>query len=261
MRIAEWFTGLLNAVFIITVVSQNSSSHLSLRIRYWGNRTMHSDLAHHIKQSQHNCSHQAVFYKINNWGMGSDFHHFSQALCIALEEHKTVFVTGDWVWNDKYFCGRYATLPPDTNNASFDCYFSREVSPCVPAFYRTIDANNSYSKCPSFVRNKHTRTVFRAASMEYLFAYLNHHIVVDAEKAMGDIFGEQGIPLDMITVHVRWGDKIHSWGDTLLAIEVYVDAVEKLVFRKSIEDPVIFLVSEDPAAVQAFQESELSASD
>lgn len=216
---------------------------------------MYSGLALHIKESQNNCNLTAVYYKINNWGMGSDLHHFSQALCNALELHQTVFVEGDWVWNDKAFCSKYATASPGRNNASFSCYFSNEISPCMPTSYRTIDANNSYLNCPSFSRNRQTRSLFRAASMEYMFAYLNYHVVLDAEKVILDVFGPEGIPEDMITVHVRWGDKIHSWGNTLIAIEAYVDSVEKLVFSKSIEKPVIFLVSEDPAAVKAFYES------
>ena len=137
------------------------------------------------------------------------------------------------------------------------------------------------SSCPEVTTRYGGTTAIRAASTEYLFARLADVVIAEAERQLDIHFGNNSrtnyqVPKDMITVHVRWGDK--RFEADLLPIQNYTDAVHRIVNDRRMarqashnsrssqritsgandnaeedEDDVhIYLSTEDPAAVKAF---------
>lgn len=111
-------------------------------------------------------------------------------------------------------------------------------------------------------------------ALNVLFANLSPHILTAAHEAMRELFGGRGEPpKNLITVHIRWGDK---WKEgKLFQGECYVRAVERLLTMQhragtnalahpdvaqraptGDDEPVhIFVTTEDLAALDAFNES------
>merc|ERR1711974_157516 len=73
-----------------------------------------------------------------------------------------------------------------------------------------------------------------------------------AQNAALKVFGAEGAPGDMATVHIRWGDK---WKEAPLhSIKQYVAAIDKIEAQcKLPSNLTIFLMTEDPAVPPAFQ--------
>ena len=76
--------------------------------------------------------------------------------------------------------------------------------------------------------------------------------VDEARKAIGSVFGEQGIPEDLITVHIRWGDKAIEM--KLVSEVEYFQAIDSVVTNHSIANPHIFVSTEESQAVIKLQE-------
>jgi hypothetical protein len=69
------------------------------------------------------------------------------------------------------------------------------------------------------------------------------------------LFGEKGAPDDLITVHIRWGDKF--WEMDLVPISTYVDAVSQILLalgRGDNSTANVYLASEDPKAILEFRD-------
>jgi hypothetical protein len=99
---------------------------------------------------------------------------------------------------------------------------------------------------------------FRAASTEYLFQQISPLVVDEAKRQVGLLFGPEGTPDDLITVHIRWGDKFWEMPNrTLVAIQTYVDAVSTLLHEHfgQNQSANIYLATEDPRAFYEFKNS------
>jgi hypothetical protein len=94
---------------------------------------------------------------------------------------------------------------------------------------------------------------FMSAAMEYLFQSVRPIVITEAEKQIREAFPD-GLPNpeDMITVHMRWGDK--STETSLLPVEWFVNGAKHLAnARERPSNPVhIYLASEDIDAINAF---------
>jgi hypothetical protein len=110
-----------------------------------------------------------------------------------------------------------------------------------------------------------TMTEFRAAATEFLMTRVSDSIQREAERQVSALFPPHGqIPPDLITVHIRWGDKARE--SKLVPIERYIDAVNEIVSlrqavpstnastesRSTVAPVHIYLASEDPDAVNSF---------
>jgi hypothetical protein len=213
----------------------------------WTSAQLHSPVALQISRSLSNCSATVVFHQFKNWGFGSEVHQWSQALCNAMEQGAVLQqLDQSWVWNDKAFCaGRH--LQP------LHCYFNlTNLCRYVDAPQTIIDYKNDWHKCPTWIRDEESRQVFRAASMEFLFSRLSSDIVKAAEDAAQEIFKEAGIPKDMMTVHIRWGDKSSEM--RLVDISTYVSALKKYVDSEKIAHPSVFVVTESSEARKKLRE-------
>jgi len=106
-----------------------------------------------------------------------------------------------------------------------------------------------------------TKILFQTATMNYLFGQVSTHLVAEAERQHQLVFGKNAsvggdkshTPDDLITVHVRWGDKKNEM--KLVPIQQYVDAIHRLLQERPRPKVNIFLATEDPEAVKQFQES------
>jgi hypothetical protein len=86
--------------------------------RQWANRTVHGEVAVAMAASQRtHCASAQGAYPMEQFGMGSNLHRWSLALCYAMT-HKTALVSiGKWVWEDEEVCSESERDRPLT------CYF------------------------------------------------------------------------------------------------------------------------------------------
>ena len=178
-------------------------------------------------------------------------------------------------WNlpDLYPAGSFSTVP----TSAMDCYFTQATQcPLPPTFDETLFFLGRYTErtlpdqtpptkpyveasAPFTVRGGEPlpemckkRWRVWASGVELLFHSLPAHMVAAAECALQLAFGGAGAPPDMITVHIRWGDK--SKEAALVSIDEYVGAVKAMVVKHKIRAyPTIFITTEDPDAIKSFK--------
>eukprot|EP00939_MAST-03C_sp_MAST-3C-sp1_P003088 g3088.t1 len=113
--------------------------------------------------------------------------------------------------------------------------------------------------CHSIIFDNPSRDTFRNAVAEYLFSEgLTNVIKVEVLRQIKFMFGSSmQIPKDLITVHMRWGDKHKE--TRLHKASKYVNAVKDMLLARSqasSENPVhVYVHSEDPRAMVAFREA------
>jgi hypothetical protein len=90
--------------------------------------------------------------------------------------------------------------------------------------------------------------------MEYLFASVTPLVIQEAERQLNLVF-KKGVPPNLITVQIRWGDKQKEM--KLLPAHAYVKGVQRLIEKRrnnaSLLPVSIYLATEDPKAVEAFR--------
>ena len=227
----------LAAICLVTFCAANHFTH-KLNI-VWTNRELHSPLAKRIGANQDTCTEKIYYHQMQNSGMGSDFHTWSQALCNSLQYSSTlVQVDEPWIWADKSFCNE------EDHRQPLSCYFGMHLTCPNSTLASTapISWNNRMYMCESYIYDIPSRLLFRAAAIEYLFANLNPKLVHVAEKAIPIVFGPKGIPDNLITVHVRWGDKSKEMN--LVNQTEYFNAIEQLVTKHQLSDPHVYITTE-----------------
>jgi len=269
------------------------SSKSPLRLD-WTNLELHSILAKRMAQHQANCALPlANFIYRNRYGLGSDLHVWTQALCNAMETGVRVRTEHPWIFLDQGVCANSSLSSSPSmllKNSAMACYFPQSELLCpadrIPDIGATIQHFLYKNRgmvgrvCGNVLASGNwTLSDVRAAGMEFLFSHLSPAVVAEAERQYQRVFLKQGngtgslqhpppppAPDELITVHIRWGDKRSEM--KLVSMEQYVQAVEQLVQaqrqrrqQESGEPPQqqqqssahIFLATEDPNAVAAFQ--------
>ena len=123
-----------------------------------------------------------------------------------------------WVWEDRAFCDAKDLSHP------LSCYFD---PPCR--------RNDSLTKPWHVPRNIHFPQCFHKeapvneAGAEILFSRLTPRVLALADAAAEKVFGPEGAPPNLITVHLRWGDKGKEM--ELLSVDKYIEAVESLALK------------------------------
>jgi hypothetical protein len=112
--------------------------------------------------------------------------------------------------------------------------------------------NHSYDRCPKYIQDDRTRQEFRRAAVEYLFSNLNPRLVKAAEAEILNVFGDYGIPENMITVHLRWGDKKREM--RLVSQQEFVDAITAVAANHSISHPKVFITTESKDALNKMEQ-------
>jgi len=244
----------------------------------WTNLERRSELAQQIEQHQTNCTlPMANFRYRNRFGLGSDLHVYSLALCNALEAGSyRVRTVLPWIWLDDATCNK------DTASA-MTCYFSESELQCPNDRFLLESASSSSAggggqqlpfqnmtrgrgrirdECPG-LRNEHGVAAIRAATTEFLFTRVSAAVMREAERQLRVVFSDQAVPRNLITVHIRWGDKEDEMN--LVPVSDYVSGVEQILQKRNElqhhkhdnddDDGIvnIFLATEDPKAVIEFR--------
>jgi hypothetical protein len=178
----------------------------------WTNMTLSSDLAKRIHVHQNNCSLPlAPNGTLYPYGLGSSLHSWSNGACGDLTQGVRTWTTNTakapWIWLDETKCDAKAVSP-------LSCYFPSMELQCpndvvAPS---VIGKRKSYWGCADRILGNNTSSddnmsALRAATTEYLFRNVSR-VVID-ERQLRLVFPEQGVvPPKLITVHLRWGDKI-----------------------------------------------------
>ena len=256
----------------------------SLRLRLdYTNLERLSPFAKEYERVQKNCSNDrlAIALPRNFAGLGSDIHVYSAIMCKAIEmKNARIRTVGTWLWNAKAHCPIHNEYNNTVSTSPMLCYFPQSETVCPKDSDNTTErfqiTNNdgqlNLQSCPKVTAQYGDTSAIRAASTEYLFTRLAEFVIEEAERQLQIHFynsrANYQVPKDMITVHVRWGDKGSE--TKLLPIKSYTDAVHQIVNDRRIarQDAVpnnsnnphddnvhIYLSTEDPGAVKAFMKN------
>jgi hypothetical protein len=233
----------------------------SARIRHdWTYNPPLSLFARAIEDHQSNCTRQVMTYHLDNlFGIGAHLALWSQAICNAMEQgYRIRMYNPVWLWLDQTFCNKEVAA-----KSPFLCYFPRSEYRCgcneVPTSLNVSDPRDTvHTSCNLLKTKKGEDDVlheFRAASTEYLFQQISPLVLDEAKRQIGLLFGPEGTPDDLVTVHIRWGDKFWEMPNrTLVAIQTYIDAISTLLHQQFGHNQTanIYLATEDPRAFQEF---------
>ena len=250
--------------------ASKSNEERELRLRFdYTNLERLSPLAKHIEAIQNDCSirRQANFTFPHGAGLGSQLHVYGMNLCVVLEMKNARFrAVGEFWYNDIEKC-------PSFPNAPMQCYFPQAEPHCpISANETTLETFLvSYNKdtregCPNITALTGGYSNVRAATTEYLFTRLSDVVQNEGERQLNLLFKDlRRVPKNLITVHVRWGDK--SAEMDLVPIKKYTEAVQHIIdnrrarrkeqqSRDDEEKEVhIFFATEDPKAYEEFMKA------
>jgi hypothetical protein len=225
----------------------------------WTNMTLSSDLAKRIHVHQNNCSLPlAPNGTLYPYGLGSSLHSWSNRACGDLTRGLRTWTTNTakepWIWLDESKCDVNAVSP-------LSCYFPSMELQCPNDVVapKATGKPKSYWGCVDRILGNITSThdnmlALRAATTEYMFHNVSRLVVDEAERQLRLVFPGV-VPSKLITVHVRWGDKIIAEMKKV-PIQDYVDGVKRILVNRNDNDQVdIFLATEDPNAVQEFKQA------
>ncbi|KAI2501287.1 hypothetical protein MHU86_13150 [Fragilaria crotonensis] len=230
----------------------------------WTNLPPQSEIGKRLQSSQSNCSLPVKYYvwRDTPTGMGSDLHAWSSHLWVALLTLHRMKAPANWIWTDPEACSR----ANNNNNNSITsstllCYFPAAESTTCPDDIDDVEKNEAVDEgdliethnCGKQDNSPYDVSEFRAGSMEFLFSSVSPLVIQEAERQIKAVFGDKGVPPNLITVHVRWGDKYLE--DVPLIIEEYITAVEKIVKKKELDSVHILLCTEDPVAEEGFRQA------
>jgi hypothetical protein len=250
----------------------------SLQLRYdWTNLERYSALAQRFAEMQSDCSHRRIghFWYRNRFGLGSDLHVYSVALCNALQmKDVRVRTLLPWTWYADESC---------KGASAMTCYFPESEPECIEDQEEDVfdfSSGNSYEStskrrlmlnltrpagkikesCTVIQQDYGGVAAVRAAATEYLFTRVSTLVYDEAQRQLQRVFRSfERVPDNLITVHIRWGDKSDEM--QLIPVSQYINAVQKIVDgrRKDAKasssdyDVVnVFLSTEDPQACNQF---------
>ena len=263
----------------------------------WTQLDLHSSMAKRIAAHQSSCDlPEAIFPWRNVAGMGSDFTLWSYAMCKGLQLGQRLISPRPWIHWSQLSC-------PSNDSSAMTCYFPQSEDFCPRPDEQPVakkDDNTSHpprsqlriqpdgrvrDECRSTLQQANlTIKDFVGSATEFLFSSLSPRVVDSAVERLPLVFPPHGIvPPNLITVHIRWGDKAREMH--LVDIHSYIDACHQILQRRrdqvtgsqgtnktnlansaaiytnnsgssQDEDPVhIYLATEDPTAIQAMREN------
>jgi hypothetical protein len=116
-----------------------------------------------------------------------------------------------WIWNDEDFCTKQQTpYNIEQTKNPLQCYFGNVFTPCADDSSSSAYAKPHVPwiqwKCPKYVNHPGNITGIwdlNSAATEYLFSQVNPAIINLVEQEALKIFGSEGAPEKMITIHIR----------------------------------------------------------
>lgn len=248
-----------------------------------------SDYAKIIDQHQSNCSIPLANHHFDNtFGLGSHIILWGQALCNGMESRLRMRSHApEWLWLDQEYCDmrQQAIMSPmlcyfpsseyrcsdsssthhisdndDTSSAVDDSTRYNDLS-ILP---NITDPRKTDDWCKLAKSSPEEKAMVRAASTEYLFQRLSPLVIQEAQRQIGTIFPNGIVPTNLVTVHIRWGDKF--WEMDLPPIQEYINAVNSILSVNNTHGnntttaanattANIYLATEDPRAYKEFMEA------
>jgi hypothetical protein len=162
------------------------------------------------------------------------------------------WTTSPWLWLDQEKC---------SDESPIQCYFPSIELQCPSDAIPQAGTTRGYINECNRILGNHTQeqwSMFRAATTEYMFRNVSHIVIEEAERQLKLVFPEGRVPPNLITVHIRWGDKILAEMTDKPNIQEYIDGVKSILAMRnqsSSEQVNIFLATEDPSAVREFKEA------
>lgn len=260
-----------------SILEHRSATQCGRLRRNWLRNPPLSDYAQKIESHQSNCSIPLATHRFDNtFGLGSHIALWGQALCNGMEvRYRMRSHEPKWLWLDQQHCDmqEQAVLSPML------CYFpaseyrcsdldrtlthvggENDVSSTVGYSVNITDPRNQKDWCKLAKESEESKTMLRASSIEYLFQSVSPLVIREAKRQIGLIFPDGVVPEDLVTVHIRWGDKF--WEMDLPPIEEYIAAVNTILSsnRSTLDGQTIanvttaniYLATEDPKAYQEF---------
>jgi hypothetical protein len=253
----------------------------------WENLPPQSELAKRMMETQENCSLPlSNFYWRNEYGIGSDFHLWALALCNSVTARRRVRTSirnGDpWIFRDVNACdnGNYSSMSrnikPNNKQSSLACYFPKSELLCQDdaANITTTKLEYTWNGEPkeehnitdtcTHLMNEQGYSVkdVEAAATEFLFRSVSPIVVEEAKRQLKLFFAPNNgiVPPNLITVHIRWGDKVfvkaHAPEMRVTSIKEYIGSVQHILNKREDNTTAnIYLATEDPKAVKAFEEN------
>eukprot|EP00546_Thalassionema_frauenfeldii_P022193 CAMPEP_0178905090 /NCGR_PEP_ID=MMETSP0786-20121207/6066_1 /TAXON_ID=186022 /ORGANISM="Thalassionema frauenfeldii, Strain CCMP 1798" /LENGTH=319 /DNA_ID=CAMNT_0020576627 /DNA_START=282 /DNA_END=1238 /DNA_ORIENTATION=+ len=190
----------------------------------------------------------------NRFGLGSDLHVWTQAVCNAASLGYRVESTGPWLWLDPTVC-------PGNYSDAMGCYFTKAAASSELSCSLKIEqppiairARQGYH-CNEIMPQRYNVSDFRTGGIEFLFSSVSRAIVEEAERLLPKVFPPHGIvPPNLITVQIRRGDKlVEEPSLKRLTIQTFIDSVSKLA---NPDLPIhVFLATEDQQAMEEFKQT------
>ena len=178
----------------------------SAPLRVGFNQTsLRSRVALQFARSQQTHCARAVPYRFEPQGFGSNLHRWALALCHASAASASLITVPPWAWEDESLCS------PAELQRPLSCYFQQ--NPCSSA--QSVAAALNGSAIPTWVSNPRLgrrgtgncalpeKDVYSGA-VQLLFTSVSPKLRRVAEDAAVAIFGSQGAPRHLISVHIRW---------------------------------------------------------
>jgi hypothetical protein len=263
---AGFKNGSAEFAFVEEILQLPSPKKCGTLRRDWSNLSLQSDLAKEFESHQTNCALPVVTFEIDNsFGIGSHLHQWSQAICSAMEQgYRLRSSNPKWLWMDKAYCD-----PAVAKMTPMLCYFPSIEFRCDREEDMRLVEELNATLADSVIRNRRCKRtqelakreeiqVFRNAAMEYIFQNVSELVILEAGRQLGLLFGGRA-PRDLITVHIRWGDKFYEM--KLVKIADYIAGVEEILSARGGPLPPnmttanIYLATEDPRAVRLFREA------
>ena len=234
--------------------SHTSALDVSLR-RDWTSFTRLSALAQRYKDLQSDCAAGEALnpFSALGLGLGSELHTWTQRLCESYSNNlriRSTLFKDTWTWLDQESCNQTEArlISP------LYCYFPSAEGQCRAT--KNAPSARCSRTCEVLKADLNLTTAdVRTAGIEFLFSNVSPIIIAEAKRQARLVFGGKPVPKNLVTVHVRWGDKVMSREMSFIPIEDYIDAVATVAKQRNNNGKVsVYLATEDPKAVQQFQD-------
>lgn len=223
----------------------------------WSYNEPLSRFAKAIEDHQTNCSLPvATNHLDNSFGIGSHIALWSQAMCNAMEAGTRLRSANPiWLWLDQTYCD----MEQQAHKSPLLCYMPASEFRCgcdeQPPNFNTSDPRNVKAYQCALLKGQGEEILleFRAATTEFLMQSISPLVIEEAKRQSGLLFGPDGAPDDLVTVHIRWGDKF--WEMKLAVLSEYMEAISSLLHEKFGHNRTanIYVATEDPKVYREFQ--------
>jgi len=148
----------------------------------------------------------------------------------------------------------FSFLDPMLSDPEHGCTFLEHSNERLINFPHELPPGVSMKEHNAHVVNEHKSVIafFYAAAMEFLFQKVSPIVVSEAHRQLLAMFDNGIVPANMVTVHIRWGDKHKEM--TLVGIEEYIEATKEIIGEGwDIHPQHIYVASEDGRALTEYE--------